>query len=279
MSSILKACVIGHPIHHSRSPLIHGHWLGAYGIRGEYTKLDVAPDALPDFIRNLERNGYQGCNCTIPHKEAVIALCDRVTPAAMTIGAVNTIWIEEGWIHGDNTDVTGYAESLDAEAPTWRKACQRALILGAGGASRAILQALLDAGFEEVFIVNRTPERASALAASFGARVFPLTMERLDDVLKTVDLLVNTTSLGMEGQPDNPVNVALLPEHATVSDIVYVPLATGLIKAAKARGLAAVGGLGMLLHQAAPGFERWFGQKPVVTPALRALVEADVEQH
>jgi shikimate dehydrogenase len=277
MSEFRKACVIGHPIRHSRSPLIHGHWLHSLGIAGDYSKIDVTPEALPDFVRGLEAAGFRGCNCTIPHKEAAMALCDRIAPAAMTIGAVNTLWLEDGLIHGDNTDVTGYAASLDDEAPGWRKAKGRALVLGAGGASRAILQALLDADFEEIFLANRSPERATALAAAFGARVFPLAMDRVEDLLKTVDLLVNTTALGMTGQPDLPVDPSLLPGHATVSDIVYVPLETSLIRAARARGLVAVGGLGILLHQAVPGFERWFGQRPTVTPALRALIEADVQ--
>jgi shikimate dehydrogenase len=271
-----KACVIGHPIRHSRSPLIHGHWLRHYDIPGDYARIDVLPETLASFILGLESAGLAGCNCTLPHKEAVLKLCHVVTPAAATIGAVNTIWLQDGRIHGDNTDVTGFAASLDQEAPRWRDRRGRAMVLGAGGAARAILEALILAGFEEIFIVNRTIDRASALAAAFGARVFPLAPERMDAMLPGIDLLVNTTSLGMAGQPDNPVETALLPDHATVSDIVYVPLETPLVRAARARGLAALGGLGMLLHQAVPGFEHWFGLRPEVTPELRKLIEADV---
>jgi shikimate dehydrogenase len=273
---MIKAGVIGHPIAHSRSPLIHGHWLYALGIKGSYERFDVPPEALGSFIAALGSNGLSGCNCTLPHKEAVLRLADRVLPAAEAIGAANTLWFEHGKLCADNTDAPGFLANLDEEAPGWDKTLNQIVIIGAGGAARGILYALLQRGAASVRIANRSIQRAASLAEEFGPRVTPLAMEDVAAALPRTDLLVNTTSLGMKGQPPLMLDLAGLPGHAVVSDIVYIPLATPLLAAAKARGLRFSGGLGMLLHQAVPGFERWFGERPSVTPELRRLIEADI---
>jgi shikimate dehydrogenase len=273
---MIRACVIGYPVAHSRSPLIHGHWLAAYGVDGLYAREAAPPDAFAAFVRSMPERGYAGGNCTLPHKEAALALCAEVDAGARRIGAVNTLWWEAGALHGENTDWRGYAASLDEEAPGWDRAGGPAIVIGAGGAARAVLFALLERGFDRVFVANRDAARAGALADAFGPRVTPIDLASVPGRLGEARLLVNTTSLGMEGQPPLALDLAGLPEDAVVSDIVYTPLETALVAAARARGLRAVGGLGMLLHQAAPGFERWFGRRPEVTPALRALIEADV---
>lgn len=270
------AFVIGWPIKHSRSPIIHGHWLKRLGLAGSYEKREVRPDELGRFLASLEREGLVGGNVTLPHKEQAFALCSRRTETAERLGAVNTLWLEDGRLCGDNTDVAGFLACLDDEAPRWQQGCETAVVLGAGGAARAIVHALLSRGMRRIHLVNRTRTRGEELADAIDADLSLCDWDDLPAILGKADLLVNTTSLGMAGQPALPIDVAALPPHAVVSDIVYVPLATDLVLKARARGLTAVGGLGMLLHQAVPGFERWFGARPAVTAELRALVEADV---
>jgi shikimate dehydrogenase len=273
---MIRAGVIGHPIAHSRSPLIHGHWLEKFNIDGSYERFDVAPQDLPRFIGAMRENGLSGCNCTLPHKEAVLALAGKASDAAKAIGAANTLWFENGVLHADNTDAPGYLANLDEEAPGWDQRLQEVMVLGAGGAARAILHALLSRGAGRIHLVNRSPERAEALAAAFGPRIQPVSWDAHEKLLGSLDLLVNSTSLGMRGQPGLTIDSTRLPSHATVSDIVYIPLETELIASARAAGLKTSGGLGMLLHQAAPGFAHWFGTMPEVTAELRALIEASL---
>lgn len=272
-----KACVIGWPIGHSRSPLIHGYWLKRYGIDGGYTREDVHPDALEGFLKGIPGNGFKGCNVTVPHKEAALALADMADDTARAIGAANTLWHENGALHAGNTDAYGFITHLEASAPDW-DASAPALVLGAGGAARAVVKALLDRGLAEIRIANRTAARAGALAAHFGARVAPIEWDERAEALEGCGLLVNTTTLGMAGSLPLEVDLDALPEPAAVMDIVYTPLTTPLLAAAQRRGNRVVDGLGMLLHQAVPGFEKWFGVRPEVTDELRALAVADMEQ-
>jgi shikimate dehydrogenase len=271
-----KACIMGWPVAHSRSPLIHGHWLKMYGIKGVYERQPVEPQHFPQFLRSLGALGYAGGNVTVPHKEAAFRAVERRDAAALAVGAVNTVWIENGELCGGNTDVRGFLASMDEQAPGWDAGQGRAAVLGAGGAARAILRGLLDRGFS-VKLLNRTEERARELAAAFGLGVEVRAWEEKERVLADCRALINTTSLAMKGQPPLDIDLTALPPEAVVCDIVYAPLETPLLRDARARGLRAVDGLGMLLHQAAPGFERWFGVRPEVTPELRALIAADVE--
>lgn len=272
-----RAFVCGHPISHSRSPMIHSHWLGEYGIEGTYTAIDVEPARFEDFLGGLQGAGLMGGNVTIPHKEAAFGLVKRRDEAAEVIGAVNTIWLEDGILCGGNTDAYGFAANLDDYAPGW-DGSRSAVIVGAGGAARAVIQALKHRGMADIRIVNRTVERAAELADRFGAGVSAHGQGGLRELCGNADLLVNTTSLGMAGNNGLAADPAWLPNHAIVTDLVYVPLQTPLLAAAATRKLKTVDGLGMLLHQAVPGFERWFGRRPQVTPALRALVVADLEK-
>lgn len=274
----LKAFVCGHPIAHSRSPIIHGHWLKRYGIAGSYTPIDVAPADFARFIAGLGEAGFRGGNVTIPHKEAAFAGVRHRDEAAEQIGAVNTIWFEDGALWGGNTDAYGFAANLDHLAPGWADVGDTAVVLGAGGASRAIVHALKQRGFKDIRIVNRTVERAVELAHHFGDGVSGHAQSATQELLADAALLVNTTALGMHGNEGLPADPSGLPDHAIVTDIVYVPLETPLLAAARARGLKAVDGLGMLLHQAVPGFERWFGVRPDVTPDLRSLIVADLDR-
>jgi len=271
-----KVCVIGYPIKHSRSPLIHNFWLKKYGISGTYEKREVAPEELAGFLRDLENNGFVGANVTLPHKERAFGLCDEVSDEARQLGAVNTLYQRDGRLIGHNTDGEGFLAALDQEAAGWDAALRRVVIIGAGGAARALVFALLRRGAEEVAIVNRTLARSQEIAAQGGPRVTCHSLEDLPELLKTTDLLVNATSLGMVGQAPLVIDLAPLPPNAVVDDIVYVPLETDLLRQARERGLRCVGGLGMLLHQAVPGFRLWFGRTPEVTPELRALIEADI---
>ena len=268
------ACLIGWPAAHSRSPLIHHYWLRTLGIDGGYVIEAVPPEDLRDFVLRLSLRGFVGANVTIPHKEGVLALS---TPdaRAKAVGAANTLWFAEGELRATNTDVEGFINNLDASAPGWDRV-DEALVLGAGGSSRAVVFGLLERGIKHLHLANRTIARAEALARQFGPSVHPLPWDALDDVLPRAKLLVNTTSLGMHGQPPLDVDVTRLPQAAVVADLVYVPLVTPLLAAAKARGLKTADGLGMLLHQAVRGFELWFGRRPEVTTELRALVEADL---
>ena len=271
-----RAGVCGWPVAHSRSPMIHGYWLRTLGIAGAYQRFAIPPEDFAAFAASIRAGELAGANVTTPHKEAAFAACDRLSTAAKASGAVNTLWREDGALCGDNTDIAGFLDSLDAEAPAWRMTARSAVILGAGGAARAIVCALVSRGLERIVVVNRTAERAEALAHHFPGKTSAASWRDLPQRLAETDLLVNTTTLGMAGQAAVDLDLAPLRSAAVVADIVYVPLATRLIEAARARGLRAVGGLGMLLHQAAPGFERWFGARPTVTAELRALVEADI---
>ncbi|MGY3583260.1 shikimate dehydrogenase [Bradyrhizobium sp. USDA 4341] len=268
------ACLIGWPAAHSRSPLIHHYWLRTLGIEGGYVIEAVPPEDFKDFLFRLSLRGFVGANVTIPHKERALAL-SAPDARARAVGAANTLWFADGELRSTNTDVEGFINNLDACAPGWDKT-EDALVLGAGGAARAVVFGLIERGIARVHLVNRTIARARALAEQFGARVHPATWDTVGELLPRAGLLVNTTSLGMHGQPALEIDVALLPQSAVVSDLVYVPLVTPLLAAAAARGLKTADGLGMLLHQAVRGFELWFGQRPHVTPELRALVEADL---
>ncbi|MDB5590203.1 shikimate dehydrogenase [Enterovirga sp.] len=275
----MNAFVIGHPIAHSRSPLIHGHWLREHGIAGAYRRIDVPPGELADFVSGFARQGYVGGNVTVPHKEKAFELASRRTARAERLGAVNVLKaLPGGEVWGDNTDGVGFADSIgEAIGPGWEREVSVAVVVGAGGAARAIVGALLDLGIPRVRIANRTPGRAADLVRFDPARVEPIGWDELPLAVEGADLLVNTTTLGMKGQPALDLALDRLPEGAVVADAVYVPLETPLLEAAKRRGLRTVGGLGMLLHQAVPAFESWFGVRPRVTPELRSLIEADVE--
>jgi shikimate dehydrogenase len=268
------ACLIGWPAAHSRSPLIHHYWLRALGIEGGYSIEAVPPEGFAEFVSQLSAHGFVGANVTIPHKERVLAL-SRPDARARAVGAANTLWYDGGELRATNTDIEGFLNNLDAAAPGW-DAAEEALVLGAGGSSRAVVFGLIERGIKHVHLANRTIDRARALADQFGAGVDPVTWDAIGDRLPDAGLLVNTTSLGMHGQPPLEIDVSRLPSQAVVADLVYVPLETALLGAARARGLRTADGLGMLLHQAVRGFELWFGQRPQVTPELRALVEADL---
>ncbi len=278
-----KACVIGWPIEHSRSPLIHNHWIAEHGLNARYDKRPVKPEELEDFLLGLERMGLRGCNVTIPHKERAFRIVAQanpsgVTPMAARLQAANTIWLENGKPCADNTDVHGFMENFRQSCPHWRAQDQSVTIIGAGGAARAIAAGFAAAGVKRITLANRTVEKAEQIAARMDGPLHPRGLESLPKVLPETDVLVNATSLGMTGQPPLDVDITALPAHAIVADIVYVPLRTQLLRQAESRGLDVVEGLGMLLHQAVPGFERWFGLRPSVTPQLRRLVEKDIGQ-
>jgi len=273
--SIPRACVIGHPIAHSRSPLIHNHWLATLGIPGHYDLQDVAPEEFAAFLAQLTARGYVGANVTVPHKEAAFRRVARRDAAAEAIGAVNTLWFENGALVGGNSDAHGFVTNLDQSAPGWVVPQGRAVVLGAGGAAHSATYALLRRGMT-VAVVNRTREHAQSLATYFGAGVDVHDVGELPRLLPAADLLVNCTSCGMEGKPPLAIDIHALKAGAVVCDMVYVPLETALLADARGRGHRTVDGLGMLLHQAGFGFEKWFGVRPAVTPELRALVEADI---
>ena len=271
--TILRAGVVGHPVKHSRSPIIHGYWLEQFGINGRYDRYDVKPEDFSHFVKTLSEQGLQGVNVTIPHKEAAFLALDEATERARRLKAANTLWFENGKLWGDNTDSIGFLANLDQGHPGWDINAKSALILGAGGAARAIIAGLQERNIEKITIVNRTRERAEELALMSGGQVAVAEWSKLSVQLESADLVVNTTSLGMSGQPDLDLSLDPLGKNALVTDIVYVPLETNLLKQARLRGNPVVDGLGMLLHQAVPGFEHWFGKRPVVTDELRHLVE------
>jgi shikimate dehydrogenase len=268
------ACLIGWPAAHSRSPLIHHYWLRTLGIEGGYNIEAVPPEGFAEFVLHLSTHGFVGANVTIPHKERALAL-SKPDPRALSVGAANTLWYEDGELRSTNTDIEGFINNLDACAPGWDTASE-ALVLGAGGASRAVVFGLIERGIRRVHLANRTLDRARALADQFGADVHPVAWDAIGDLLPRAGLLVNTTSLGMHGQPSLELDAGRLPSHAVVADLVYVPLETPLLAAARGHGLKTADGLGMLLHQAVRGFELWFGRRPEVTSELRDLVEADL---
>lgn len=266
------AGVMGWPIRHSLSPRLHGYWLEHHGVDGAYLPLAVAPDDLAAALSALPVLGFRGVNLTVPHKERALGLCHEVDDLARRIGAVNTVVVRERELFGSNSDAFGFLENLRQGAPDWRAEAAPAVVVGAGGAARAVVVALIDAGAPEVRIVNRTRERAAALAAALGGSLSVRDWDERDAALRDAGLLVNATTLGMEGQPPLELDLGALPPDALVTDLVYSPLVTPLLAAAAARGNPLVDGLGMLLHQARPGFEAWFGVRPEVTPALRDFV-------
>jgi shikimate dehydrogenase len=266
------AGVMGWPVEHSLSPRLHGYWLEQHGIDGAYVPLAVAPADLPTALTALPALGFRGVNLTLPHKEQALDLCQEVDDLARRIGAVNTIVVRDGRLFGSNSDAFGFLENLKDGAPDWRAEAAPAVVLGAGGASRAVVAALADAGVPEVRLVNRTRERAEALATALGGALSVYDWDRREAALAEAGLLVNTTTLGMAGQPPLDLDLGALPVEAVVTDIVYAPLMTPLLQAARTRGNPLVDGLGMLLHQARPGFEAWFGVRPEVTPGLRDFV-------
>lgn len=269
------AGVIGSPIAHSRSPQIHGHWLATMGLPGHYVPMDVRPDDLADVLRTLPRAGFKGVNITIPHKVSALDLADIVTDRARTMGAANTITFQEdGAIHADNTDGHGFIRNLQEAPCDWRPEAGSAAVLGAGGAARAVIAALLDEGVPEILLSNRTRARADALAQEFGPQVRVIDWDRAGDMLGEAATVVNTTSLGMQGHPPLEVPLGGLRPGTVVTDIVYAPLRTPLLEQAERLGCHTVDGLGMLLYQAVPGFERWFGACPKVDAATRAAALA-----
>jgi shikimate dehydrogenase len=270
------ACVIGWPVKHSRSPLIHNYWLKRYGIAGEYRREAVREEEFAGFIGTLAARGYVGANVTVPHKEAAFAQ-SQPDERARAVGAVNTLWHDGDVLRSTNTDVEGFLDNLDACAPHWDRSVAKAVVLGAGGAARAVVYGLLSRGVERIVVANRTAGRTDALQQTFGTRVHGADWSNLKAELADAALLVNTTTLGMHGQPPLTLDVAHLDRHAIVADIVYVPVLTPLLAAAAARGLVTADGLGMLLHQAVRGFALWFGKTPEITSELRALIEADIE--
>jgi shikimate dehydrogenase len=272
-----RACVIGWPVAHSRSPLIHGYWLRAHGIEGEYTRVPVQTEDAAGFLRSLRERGFVGCNVTLPHKETAFAIAAKTTPAARAVGVANTLWLDGGTLMADSTDGAGFVANMLATVPAFAIRDRVAAVLGAGGAARAIVHALLQEGAARVCIFNRTRSRAEAIAGHFGSGVEAADWHRRHEGSRGAALLVNTTSLGMRGSAPLDMDVDALAPGCVVADIVYVPLVTPLLAAAAARGLPTVDGLGMLLHQAVPGFEKWFGVRPAVTDDLRALLIKDIE--
>jgi shikimate dehydrogenase len=267
------AGVIGNPIEHSLSPRLHGHWLRSMGLAGHYIPMRVEGDDLETIIRTLPKAGFVGLNVTIPHKEAVLRLADIVTDRAALIGAANTlIFREDGKIHADNTDGYGFTQNLRQSAPDWAPETGPAAVFGAGGAARAILASLIELGVPEIRLSNRTRARADALRAEFGARIVVYDWVKAGNMLDDAVTVVNTSSLGMTGKPDFRVPLDGLKPGAVVNDLVYTPLKTDFLQQAEAAGCHVVDGLGMLLHQAVPGFERWIGTRPVVDDALRHAV-------
>lgn len=272
------AFVTGWPIKHSRSPIIHRHWLKHYGLAGSYEAVAVSEEDFAAFIKALKdgSRGFCGGNVTIPHKETAFRLSDRPNELAQELGAANTLWLQEGQLHATNTDGYGFAANLDGCHPGWDKV-DRAVILGAGGASRAVIQAVRDRGVNEIHVVNRTVSRAQELADRFGPKIHAHGLPALEEIMAGAGLFVNTTSLGMDGAEATVFDFSGLKTGALVTDIVYVPLETPILKQAHRQGYPTADGLGMLLHQAVPGFEKWFGHRPVVDTALRELIIQDIQ--
>lgn len=267
------AGVLGDPISHSRSPLLHGHWLATYGIQGHYVPLHVAEGNLATVIRALPKMGFVGANVTIPHKVSVMTMVDHISDRATLIGAANTLTVRaDGKIMADNTDGYGFMANLAEKAPDWNPKSGPAVVLGAGGAARAVLVALADAGVPEILLSNRTKPKAEALKSEFGTRIKVIDWVQAGNVIEDAKIIVNTTSLGMSGQPELRVPLDGLKPGTVVNDLVYTPLRTEFLKQAEKMGCVAVDGLGMLLHQAVPGFERWFGKTPIVDEELRRAV-------
>lgn len=267
-----RACVMGFPVRHSRSPVIHGHWIAEHGLDAELRLEEVRPEDFPAFLASLGERGYVGGSATMPHKLMALELTEA-DERARAIGAANVVWLEGGRLRSTNSDVAGFVAALDESAPGWQATAECALVLGAGGAARAVVHGLMEQGVQQVWVYNRSRENAEALARRFGPRVAAIPQEQIASRLRSSGLLVNATSLGMAGQSELDVDLSPLPEHAVVADVVYIPLETGLLRRARARGLRVSDGLSMLLHQGTGCFEKWFGVRPVVTRALRERVE------
>ena len=283
MASGKQAFVTGYPIKHSRSPLIHNYWLQRYGIEGSYKAIENSPENFPNFLKTLPEQDLRGGNVTIPHKEVAFSLCVKRDTAAEAIGAVNTLWLDDdNIVNGGNTDAYGFAANLDAQMPDWDavpNGAKTALVLGAGGASRAVLYALLQRGFAKIILINRTVERAQALADHFGSQIEAYGWDKAQDFVSISDVIINTTSLGMHGHGAAeafPLDLSAAKAGTLATDIVYIPLETPFLAQARAAGLRCVDGLGMLLHQAVPGFEHWFGIRPEVTDELRQIILDDI---
>jgi shikimate dehydrogenase len=272
-----RACVIGWPVEHSRSPLIHGYWLKEYGLDGSYTKEAVRPDEVAEFLRGLKDRGFVGCNVTVPHKEMAFSVAEEADESARVVQAANTLWLEGDRLFAANTDTYGFMTYLSHSVPDWRAHNGPVCVLGAGGAARAIVYGFLDAGVDEVRVFNRTRSRAETIADQFGPRVKAFDWTNRSDGARDACVLVNTTAAGMKGAGALGMDFTGFNQDCVVADIVYVPLETEFLAQARAQGLRTVDGLGMLLHQAVPGFEKWFGVRPQVTDRLRALLVADIE--
>lgn len=274
-----KAFVAGWPIDHSRSPLIHGYWLKHYGIEGSYERLAIAPDKFAEVFTALPARGFCGGNITLPHKIRALDFVDEVDPVAEAIGAINTVVFQDQRIFGSNTDAYGFFKNLSLSAPAWQASDGPALVLGAGGACLAVIAALLQEGTPKIYLANRSRDKAEAIKERFGKRINVIDWDERNTPMADIALLVNTTSLGMTGKPALFADIAAMPKTGVVADLVYSPLETELLASARRKGLAAADGLGMLLHQATLGFEKWFGVLPDVTPELRRHVESDLKEN
>jgi shikimate dehydrogenase len=275
MAERIQAFVLGHPIAHSRSPLIHNYWIKAHGLSGTYEAIDVQPGTLAKFLTRVRSSEFAGGNITVPLKEEAFAVVDQLTATAKSIGAVNTVFIKDGVLWGDNTDAYGFSANLKDKGFSLKQ-LQTALVVGAGGAARAIVKSLMNAGFAEIIVLNRTLPRAKEFESAFGPKIIALPLDDFASHVSKADLIVNTTSMGMVGKGTFAFDFSRAKPSALATDIVYVPLETDFLKSAISAGLKTVDGLGMLLHQAVPGFERWFSVRPEVTPELRAMIEADL---
>lgn len=269
------ACIIGWPVGQSRSPLIHRHWLERHGLEGDYRREAVRPEELESFLQDLARRGYVGGNVTMPHKAVALKL-SRPDERALAVGAANTLWLDGGMLRSTNTDVEGFIGALDEAAPGWDQGLEKAVVIGAGGAARAVVYGLIERGVPVIHVVNRSRGNAEAVRERFGTSIVPTPWNDLPLALNRAGLIANASSLGMQGYPDLAIDLAPMRQHAVAADVVYVPLETSLLKAARARGMRISDGLGMLLHQAGRGFELWFGVRPKVTSELRALLEAEL---
>lgn len=277
MTEPKRAFVTGSPIKHSKSPRVHSYWLQKYGLEGKYEAVETDESGLRDLFSAVRAGQWQGGNITLPHKQLAFELCDQLTDTARKIGAVNTIWQQDGQIFGDNTDAYGFLANLDDQVPDWDTHKKIAIVLGAGGAARAILNALVEKGFETIYLLNRTLARAEELADEFDGPIEPQPLDKFNEIAKKADFVVNTSSIGMNSTRFENLDVDKLPKTALVTDIVYTPLMTPLLQEAQDRGLNIATGLGMLLHQAVPGFERWFGKKPEVDRDLFLYIHGEVE--
>jgi shikimate dehydrogenase len=269
------ACVMGWPAKQSRSPKLHGYWIKRYNIDGDYRVAEIPPEEFPAFVQSLAKNGFVGGNVTMPHKDVAFALSEP-DERARAVGAANTLWIDNGKLRATNTDVEGFIGALDVNAPGWDRSTDTAIVLGAGGASRAVICGLIERGIKTIHVVNRTAAKAAAAKERFGSAVHPATWEDVPRLLSGAKLLINACSLGMKGQPDLKIDLSPMAKDAVVADIVYVPLKTKLLEAAQQRGFKTSDGLDMLLYQAVRGFTLWFGKKPEVTKELRDMLAADV---